>query len=531
MPLPRGDEYLVAVQNPKIAFNDKELKQCSPEVDLFGIPKPYSGGFTTTFHLSSSSQNWAVRCFTRVIQDLQIRYEYIGKFLQNTPDSFFVKAYYLQDGIKVGNLWYPIIKMQWINGETLNTFIERNISNINAIERIIPEFIFIIKRLEYLKVAHGDLQHGNIIVNNGKLHLIDYDGFYLPELQHLKTNEIGHINYQHPLRSAIHYNHTIDRFSSIVIYLGLKAVSIAPYLWNKYNNSENILFKRDDFVNVNTSQLINEISKIKELVDLVNTFKIICQIRLEDIPTLDEFISGSFKFRMDKIQITKTKIASTTTIPNQYKILNASNLGSLKEHIGERVIVVGKITDLHSAKTRFGRPYLFLNFGYYPNHTFTLVLWSTSINAFSKLNIIPNSFVNKWVKVTGVISLYKQKPQIVIESPYQIQVLPNDEEARQILGEKSVSLPKSTTNISHHSRQLDETIFNKLYSKNKTSNPSYSSHSVITKNRPQKRRKVKLKIFTRIILVLIFGIIGAVLLHTLGFLLGILIGYYVSKEI
>ena len=39
-------------------------------------------------------------------------------------------------------------------------------------------------------IAHGDLQHGNIIVqDDGTIRLVDYDGCYVPELAGLKSNE------------------------------------------------------------------------------------------------------------------------------------------------------------------------------------------------------------------------------------------------------------------------------------------------------------------------------------------------------
>src|SRR5437667_10971472 len=72
---------------------------------------------------------------------------------------------------------------------------------------------------------------------------------FLPKLSRLKTNEIGHVNYQHPGRNASHYGPSIDRFSSIVIYLGLRAISESPGLWTKYDDSENVLFRAGDFVN------------------------------------------------------------------------------------------------------------------------------------------------------------------------------------------------------------------------------------------------------------------------------------------
>src|SRR5688572_16486608 len=102
MPLPRGDEYVSAVQNPRTAFGDAELKDCTPEVDRFSIPKPYSGGFTATFHLLNQSREWAVRCFTRAISDLQERYAAIDRFLAKNREGFLVGTFYLAQGIRIG---------------------------------------------------------------------------------------------------------------------------------------------------------------------------------------------------------------------------------------------------------------------------------------------------------------------------------------------------------------------------------------------------------------------------------------------
>jgi len=461
MPLPRGDEYLAAVQNPHIAFSDGELKVCTPETDKFGIPKPYAGGFTTTFHLKNHSQNWAVRCFTRQIPDLQKRYEAIGRFLQTSSDGFLVKATCLDQGIRIASQWYPIIKMQWLEGKTLNTYIDQNISIPANISKIIPEFLRLVHQLENIGVAHGDLQHGNILVKQGKLYLIDYDGFFLPDLSTLKTNEIGHINYQHPARSAVHYNPTIDRFSSIVIYLGLSAVVLLPSLWQKYNNSENILFRAEDFTKVDKSPLLFDISKIEQLKPLVDRFRGVCRLEFNKVPKLDQFISGNFTY--PKISVSAFPIVDIATRRSQYPVIDASHLGSLKEHIGDRVEVIGLITHYHSAHTRYGDPYLFLNFGSYPHQTFTLVLWSTALTAFEHSGIDACSLVNKWVKVTGVIGRYSNKPQMTVEIPAQIQILESENEGRQLLRIKRAGLKSTQTQVKRPIPEPAEAIFNEMY--------------------------------------------------------------------
>ena len=293
MPLPSPQEYQEAVQNPQIAFSDSELRSSHPETNSLGLPKPYSGNFTTTFCLVNSSHKWAVRCFVREISELKRRYDAISKFLQRERDSFFVNVNYLENGIRINGRWHPVIKMRWISGDTLNEFINKNIFNKQMMEKVIASFEKIAKRLEELKVSHGDLQHGNILVKDGELYLIDYDGFYLDEIKQLRPNEIGHPNYQHPERDVRHYNWNIDRFSEITIYLGLKALLIKPELWKRYNDGENILFKKEDFRNPESSQLMKELGQINELKILVERYKKICKQGIEKVPSLMEFIGNT----------------------------------------------------------------------------------------------------------------------------------------------------------------------------------------------------------------------------------------------
>ena len=187
MLLPRGDEYNEAVQNPRIAFADADLKSSSVEETPLGLPKPYSGGFTITYKLSNHQNGWAVRCFHRDIQDLQKRYQAIGSFLTKTPSQYFVDAKYLPEGIKVKGKGYPVIKMLWLEGEPLNIFLTKTFTQKAKIEKLLADFVNLINELERFGIAHGDLQHGNIIVKNDKLFLIDYDGMYFPELASLSA--------------------------------------------------------------------------------------------------------------------------------------------------------------------------------------------------------------------------------------------------------------------------------------------------------------------------------------------------------
>ena len=467
MILPRGDEYNVAVQNPRIAFVDTDLKNSSVETTPLGLPKPYSGGFTITYKLSNHQSAWAVRCFHRDIQDLQKRYQSIGNFLSKNQSPYFVNAQYLKDGIKINGKGYPIIKMRWLEGEPLNIYLGKTYNQKTNIEKLLADFVQLINELEKFGIAHGDLQHGNIIVKNDKLHLIDYDGMYFPELASLKTNEIGHINYQHPKRSAAHYNQYIDRFSAIVIYIGLKAISLKPTLWNKYENGENILFRSQDYADLQNSPLIQDLLIISEIKPLVERLIGCCHSDFEKIPSLRDFLAGNFIY--DKNAVGTIKITRS-----QYEIIDAAKSGSLLEHFGEKIEVVGRISTEHSSYTKYGNPYIFLNFGRYPNQTFTLVIWQEGINALTQKGMSPNSLVGKYVSVTGVISSYGSTPQMIIEQPTQIQILASESEANQRLRQKPLNSNVSQTTGSNPpitkqpAKVIDKEVdvFNDLY-KNK----------------------------------------------------------------
>src|SRR5690606_12899325 len=241
MKFPTGDAYMAAVQNPRTVFEDTDLRTSVVETTPIGLPKPYSGGFATTFKFRKNSDTWAVRCFKHEIPNLQRRYSAMGRLWGNGGSSLFVKSAFLERGIRVGSSWYPVVKMNWVQGQPLNLFVNDHLSKPAVIWGLADRFTDVVRRLEKLGIAHGDLQHGNIIVQDGEPCLIDYDGMYLPELSGIKVSEIGHVNYQHPQRGISHYNAQLDRFSAIVIYLGLLATSKAPNLWAKYDNSENIL--------------------------------------------------------------------------------------------------------------------------------------------------------------------------------------------------------------------------------------------------------------------------------------------------
>lgn len=291
MKYPRAEDYQDALQNPTHHFFDDELKRCSFEKQFLGLPRGYSGRTTITFHLINGNNQWAVRCFHRYIPDLRERYLAISALLKERKLNFIVPTECLEDGISLNGKIYPIIKMQWVHGTTLHKFLSDNYGNPEKLLDIAQQFREIVKILETEKIAHGDLQHGNIIIEKGKIILIDYDGVFLPEIAHLHSTDLGHSNYQHHKRDETHYHELLDRFSAIVIYFGLIAIADNPALFIKYHNQDNIIFRKEDFTEPEKSSLVADLLHQESMRFYCENFLDICKGEIEEIPSLEEFLS------------------------------------------------------------------------------------------------------------------------------------------------------------------------------------------------------------------------------------------------
>lgn len=90
------------------------------------------------------------------------------------------------------------------------------------------------------------------------------------------------------------------------------------------------------------------------------------------------------------------------------------------QHIGEVQTVRGVVVSARYAARSRGRP-TFLNLDQpYPDTIFTVVIWGSDRAKFSPPP--EEAFDGKTVHVTGKITEYRGKPEIVVRSPDQITV-------------------------------------------------------------------------------------------------------------
>ena len=74
MSWPTPQDYNEAVQNPRLNFEDADLRAGTPDVTPLGLPRPITGGFASVYSIRNGSKRWAVRCFLRDFADHKERY-------------------------------------------------------------------------------------------------------------------------------------------------------------------------------------------------------------------------------------------------------------------------------------------------------------------------------------------------------------------------------------------------------------------------------------------------------------------------
>ncbi|MFE7834674.1 hypothetical protein ACFU53_00925 [Streptomyces sp. NPDC057474] len=255
---PTGANYSQALQHPQLCFRDPDLKHGTVQQSLVvGLgPKAISGNFASVFSVTApDGQRYALKCFTRDSTALTQRYLAISSALGGLDigalsQPWSVGFEFLEEGVLVEGQWYPVVKMAWVQGTGLIGWLEGHVDDTVAVRALADRFLALVGDLDRAGIAHGDLQHGNILVaSDGTLRLVDYDGMYVPALKGEKATENGHRNYQSPSRSAADYGPSMDRFSAWIIQLSLFAVAADPGLWRQLHDpqGEYLILSEADF--------------------------------------------------------------------------------------------------------------------------------------------------------------------------------------------------------------------------------------------------------------------------------------------
>jgi|GEM_PF-1238645 len=310
-PYPTITKYYSAISHPQIAFKNLDPILATGQAVKIYNPHPQgmqnlwtaAGGCACVFKYETFNPKrlWAVRCFLQSTSSVASHYSKVSSRLQNIGcSSYFVECSFLNQGIRVDGICYPIVKMEWVEGKDLKSFIQDNLNNKNKLDLLVQAWVRLSKDLLTQGIAHGDLQHGNILVddrNGVTLKLIDYDSLYFAvDGNSIDDESKGFDGYQHPLRDNIQKQCLeIDFFSQLVIYISIIAVAEDPKLWQNYklDKTERLLFSKNDFRNPDQAQVFQTLSQLSPNVSqLADELKRICKLTdFNKIPSLDAVLT------------------------------------------------------------------------------------------------------------------------------------------------------------------------------------------------------------------------------------------------
>ena len=270
MQYPLISEYVRAIQDA--SSNLDKLTHLEPVLDDHGEPYRSSGAFAVVFKMKDEQTGkcYALKCFTEEQEGRAEAYRQIADELEFVDSSYITSVKYLDKEIFVDSSCekdeFPVLLMDWIDGETMETYIAENYQNGYAMAMLCYRFCKMAAWLRSQPFAHGDIKPDNIMVRpDGNLTLVDYDGMFVPAMKGQKSPTIGTKDFSHPLRTVDDFDETIDDFALASIALSLKAISLKPSLLDEYGAADRLLFSVNDYNKLCKINLWKKLSKIKNM--------------------------------------------------------------------------------------------------------------------------------------------------------------------------------------------------------------------------------------------------------------------------
>ena len=284
MQYPLISEYVRAIQDA--SNNLDELAHLVPVQDDHGEPYRSSGAFAVVFKMKDEQTGkcYALKCFTEEQEGRAEAYCQIADELEFVDSSYITSVKYLDKEIFVDSNCeedeFPVLLMDWIDGETMESYIAENYQDNYAMAMLCYRFCKMAAWLRFQPFAHGDIKPDNIMVRpDGSLTLVDYDGMFVPAMKGQKSPTIGTKDFSHPLRTVDDFDETIDDFALASIALSLKAISLKSSLLDEYGAADRLLFSAEDYRDLSKSKVLaalQELMNVEEVNTLLSMFLLVC---------------------------------------------------------------------------------------------------------------------------------------------------------------------------------------------------------------------------------------------------------------
>ena len=280
MQYPLISEYLAAIREAN--DNLDTLSHLVPVLDKYGEPYRSSGAFAVVFKMKDEQTGkcYALKCFTEEQEGRAEAYRQIAEELEFIDSPYITSVKYLEKELFVDSNCedeeFPVLLMDWIEGETMETYVAANYTDTHAMSMLCYRFCKMAAWLRSQSFAHGDIKPDNIMVRpDGTLTLVDYDGMFVPAMKGQKSPTVGTKDFSHPLRTIDDFDETIDDFALASIALSLKAISLNPSLLQTYGASDRLLFSAADYIDLSKSKTFTALQGLladEEAITLMSMF-------------------------------------------------------------------------------------------------------------------------------------------------------------------------------------------------------------------------------------------------------------------
>lgn len=294
---PVSQDYMLALQVPQ-ALRRPELRTAEFALHpSWGTPAASAGTFAVVFRAKVADEDTALRFFISKDTSSRKRYDAVSAHIVATDlQDCVANATWVDDAIEVNGGTWPMVRMPWVQGITLDEYVGRlaEAADVAALWRLARTWRAFVARLQHAGFAHGDLQHGNVLVDpSGQLRLVDLDGSWVEALRgEQRPREDGHPNYQ---RTGRDWGRWMDTFPGLVIYTALLCLSRRPDAWRQLSDGENILFSADDFTQPRRTPCWDLLARLDdaEMRDLADRLQKACDPAWKASGSLETLLDGT----------------------------------------------------------------------------------------------------------------------------------------------------------------------------------------------------------------------------------------------
>lgn len=209
-------------------------------------------------------------------KDRAEQYSIIQDNLHNLDSPYFLPIHYYKDEFLINSdtsssyydsepLYYPVLLMEWIEGVSLDMFLNEMVDNTYMLEKIAFEFSRFTTWITLQPFVHGNIKVKNIFVRyDGSIVLLDYDNFYSSAMTVIEKCS---------------NKETIDDYPLMAILFSLKVLSICPGLISQIRDNNYLLFNEKDLYNIQNTKLFKilfpsfsgEINKLLGTILIMNS--------------------------------------------------------------------------------------------------------------------------------------------------------------------------------------------------------------------------------------------------------------------